>query len=133
MAERLCQARCSPPCAVSYLFPKAHLQLPPSAMVCIMGLCSWAYPGLGSQCLRREANGRVAAYPTCLIGNLTPGRETFSICQIDFPFWFQSEDKPGPAVSGPPGCPSALIGFLTFPLATRVLSLIRAVPFPHSG
>lgn len=103
------------------LFPicflnEAHLQLPPSQMACSLGLCSWAGPGLGSQGCREnlpQEGGQGKA--CCPSGNLIPGPETFSICQIGFPFWFQSEDKPGPAVSGPPGCPPPLSGCLCLP------------------
>ena len=73
------------------------------------------------------------AYPTRLLCNLIPGRETFSICQIGVPFWFQSEEKPGPAVSRTPGCPPPLNGCLHLPLVVRVLGLTCVVPLPHPG
>lgn len=53
------------------------------------------------------------AYPTA--SEVTPGHETFSICQIGFLLWFQSEDKPGPAVSRLLGCPPPLNGCLCLP------------------
>lgn len=95
-----------------------------------LGLRSWASPGLGSRGFRENlpqdgAWGRATAEATCLISNLIPGCETFSVCQIGFPFWFQGEDKPGPAVSGPPGCPPPLSGCLRLPpaLGSPALSL----------
>lgn len=95
---------------------EAYFQLPPSQMACSLGLCSWAGPGLGSQgCRENLPQGGGQWKACCPSGNLIPGPETFSICQIGFPFWFQSEDKPGPAVSGPPRCPPPLSGCLCLP------------------
>lgn len=45
------------------------------------------------------------AYPTRLLGNLIPGRETFSICHIGVPLWFQSEEKPGQLSAGRQAAP----------------------------
>lgn len=59
------------------------------------------------------------AYPTRLLGNLIPGCETFSICHIGVPLWFQSEEKPGPDVSRPPGCPPPLNGCLHLPRSSE--------------
>lgn len=105
-------------------------------MGCSLDLCSglgqgWAHGASERTCLRREARERAMAYPACLIGNLIPGYETFSICQIGFHFQLQSEDKPGPAVSRPPGCPPPLNGCLYLPPGHQILNFTCAVPFPH--
>lgn len=77
----------SPPSAVSHLLSHPLS----SVMGCSLDLCTgsgqdWAHGASERTCLRREAKGRAVAYPTCLVGNLTPGYETFSICQIGFHF-----------------------------------------------
>lgn len=98
------------------------------------GLAQLGWPRAGLTRLRGElASGRRSGEGLVPSGNLIPGPEAFSICQIGFPFWFQSEDKPGPAVSGPPRCPPPSSGCLCLPPRQQSPQSHLCSPFPHSA